>query len=367
MNRRSPRRRWLRAGAAGLLSAAPGASLFAQPKKPAAEPLSVGFVFVSPIGDGGWTFQHNLGRLALEKAMGDRVKTDFVANVAEGPDAERVIRDLALQQHQLICATSFGYMDSTLRVAKEFPDNAFEHAGGYKLADNLAVYNARVYEGRYLAGVLAGHASRSKVLGYVAAMPVPEVLQGINAFTLGAREVDPTIETRVIWTNNWFDPTREQEAAATLASQKADVLTHHTDSSAVVKAAESLGVQVVGYHSNMSAFAPKMHLASVTHHWGDYYIERAHALLDGEWRSADTWGGIADGMVRVEAISPRFSQAARKQYTRLEGEIKAFHRHPFTGPLVANDGKLRLPANERIGDTELARMDWLVEGVAGKV
>ena len=367
-----PRRRLLQAGAAAIgagLSAVASLPrpLLAQLKRPQASPLAVGFVYVSPIGDGGWTFQHDLGRLELEKAAAGAVRTTFVANVAEGPDAERVIRDLALQQHQLIFSTSFGYMDPTLRVAKEFPDVAFEHAGGYKLADNLATYNARVYEGRYLAGVLAAHATRSKVLGFVAAMPIPEVLQGINAFTIGAREVDPTIETRVIWTNSWFDPTREQEAAATLVSQKADVITHHTDSSAVVKAAESLGVQVIGYHSNMSAFAPKMHLASVTHHWGRYYSARAKALLAGEWRSETTWGGMADDMVRLEAVSPKVSPTARRQVARLTAEIKAFHRHPFTGPLMSNDGKPALPPNERIGDTELSRMDWLVEGVVGKV
>ncbi|MGE0312517.1 MAG: BMP family ABC transporter substrate-binding protein [Lautropia sp.] len=361
------RRSWIRRGAAGLLASTPLAPALAQPKPPESLPLSVGFVFVSPIGDGGWTFQHNLGRLELERTMGERVRTRFVASVAEGPDAERVIRDLALQQHRLIFATSFGYMDSTLRVAREFPDHAFEHAGGYKLAPNVAVYNARVYEARYLAGVIAGHATKSKVLGYVAAMPIPEVLQGINAFTLGAREVDPTIETRVVWTNSWFDPTREQEAAATLASQQADVLTHHTDSSSVVKAAEGLGVAVIGYHSNMSAFAPKMHLASVTHHWGRYYVARAQALLAGEWRSDDTWGGLADGMVGLEAVSPKVSQAARSQYQRLAAEIRAFHLHPFTGPLIANDGTLRVLPHERIGDEQLARMDWLVEGVVGKV
>jgi basic membrane protein A len=338
----------------------------AQPRGPATPPLRVAFVYVSPVSDAGWTRQHDDGRRELERALGSRVATTVVEKVAEGPDAERVIRDLAAQGHALIFTTSFGYMEPTLKVARDFPDVAFEHASGYRSAPNVGRYNARFYEGRYLAGIVAGRATRSNLLGYVAAYPIPEVLQGINAFALGARSVNPRAEVRVVWTSSWFDPGRERDAALTLANQGADVLTHHTDSSAVPQAAESRGVAVVGYHSDMSRAAPTSHLVSVTHHWGQHYVQRARAVLDGTWTSGVVWGGLRDGMVKVGPVSPAVPQDAVALVRERERDIVAGRLHPFTGPIRDNEGRLRV-ARGPMDDAELDRIDWFVEGVAGRV
>ncbi|MGH8471107.1 MAG: BMP family ABC transporter substrate-binding protein, partial [Gammaproteobacteria bacterium] len=244
-----------------------GGAAFAQ------EPIKVGFVYVSPIGDAGWTYQHDLGRKELEKALGGKAQTKFVENVPEGADSERVIREFASSGHKIVFTTSFGYMNPTIKVAKQFPNNVFEHATGYKTDKNVGVYNARFYEGRYLCGVIAGKMTKSNVGGYVAAFPIPEVVQGINAFTQGMRSVNPKAEVKVIWINSWYDPGREREAANTLISQGADVITHHTDSTAVVQAAEEKGKYVFGYHSDMSKFGPKAHLTATTHHWGHHYTK----------------------------------------------------------------------------------------------
>jgi simple sugar transport system substrate-binding protein len=346
-----------------LWAAAPAA---AQPKGPVTPPLKVAFVYVSPVSDAGWTHQHDQGRRELEKTLGARVLTTFVEKVAEGPDAERVIRDLAAQGHRLIFTTSFGYMGPTLKVARDFPEVAFEHASGYERAANVGHYNARFYEGRYLAGIVAGRATATNTLGYVAAYPIPEVLQGINAFALGARSVNPKAEVRVVWTSSWFDPGRERDAAFALINQGADVLTHHTDSSAVPQAAEARGVRTIGYHSDMSAAAPKTHLVSVTHHWGRYYVARAQAVLDGTWRPDASWGGLRDGFVRVAPISATVPADVQALVRERERAIVAGTLHPFTGPIRDNSGTLRHQQGP-MGDDALNRIDWFVEGVAGKV
>ncbi len=365
------RRSFLAAGVAGgtfaLAGTAPRQRLLAAPRQPVEAPVDVCFVYVSPIGNGGWTYQHELGRLALDKALPGQVRSRYVEKIPEGPDADRVIRDLATQGCKLTFATSFGYMDSVIRVARAFPDQAFEHASGYKMADNVSVYNARFYEGRYLAGLIAGQMCRSHIIGYVAAMPIPEVLQGINAFTIGARSIDPRIHVRVIWTNAWYDPGREREAALTLIDQKADLVTHHTDSPAVVQVVEERGVQSIGYHSNMSKFAPKHHLVSVTHHWGDYYTARVKALLAGNWTVGNRMGGIATGSVRLEAISPQVPQHTQQLVARRTREIAEGKRHPFIGPVVSSDGRTRIAAEAILDDDALGKMDWLVEGVVGKI
>jgi simple sugar transport system substrate-binding protein len=368
---RDGRRRLLAAGMAGgtfaLAASAPRQRLLAAPRQPVEAPVDVGFVYVSPIGNGGWTYQHELGRRALDKALPDQVRSRYVEKVTEGPDADRVIRDLATQGCKLTFATSFGYMDSVIRVARAFPDQAFEHASGYKMADNVSVYNARFYEGRYLAGLIAGQMCRSHTIGYVAAMPIPEVLQGINAFTIGARSIDPRIQVRVIWTNAWYDPGREREAALTLIDQKADLITHHTDSPTVVQAVEERGVQSIGYHSDMSRFAPKHHLVSVTHHWGNYYTSRVEALLAGNWTVGNRMGGVATGAVRLEAISAQVPQQTQQLVARRTREIAEGKRHPFIGPVVSSDGRTRIAAEAILDDDALGKMDWLVEGVLGKI
>ena len=287
--------------------------VFSQPNSAPKEPLKIGFVYVAPLTDMGWVRQHDEGRKAVEAALGDRVKTTFVENVAEGPDAERVIRDLAATGHKLIFTPSFGYMESTLRVAKDFPDVKFESITGYKTSLNVAAANARYYEGRYLAGIAAGRLTQTDVAGYVAGFPIPEVLQGINAFTLGMRSVKPKAVVKVVWLNAWFDPPRERDAAMTLFNQNVDVIAFHTGSNAVMVAAQERGKMAVAYHSDMRRVAPDAQIVAVTHEWGRYYTERAKAVLDGVWKAGSVWDGVAQGMVKVDAFGPKVPLAVQQE------------------------------------------------------
>lgn len=365
--------RLIAAVAAALLAAGCGKQEAPAPRAEAkkeeakrAEPLKVGFVYVSPVGDAGWTAQHDAGRRAMEQALAGKVVTTFVEKVPEGADAERVIRDLAAQGNKLIFTTSFGFMNPTIKVAEEFPDVKFEHATGYKSAANVGTYNIRFYEGRYLAGIVAGKMTKTHTLGYVAAFPIPEVLQGINAFTLGARSVNPKVQVRVIWVNSWYDPGKERDAANTLIGQGADVLTHHTDSTAVVAAAEERGRMAIAYHSNMSKFAPKAQIAAVTHHWGAYYTKVAQSVLDGTWKPSNLWGGMKDGMIKLEAIGPSVPKDVVDLVKAKEADIIAGRLHPFTGPIRTNTGK-EVIASGHLTDEQLGTMDFYVEGVVGKV
>ncbi len=331
-------------------------------------PLKIGFVFVTPVTETGWTAQHNKGRLQIEKALGAKVQTRYVENVPEGPDAERVIRDLASEGHQLIFTTSFGYMEPTLKVAKEFPKVIFEHISGYKSAPNVSTVNARFYEGRYLAGMIAGKMSSSGLTGYVAAFPIPEVLQGINAFTLGMLAVNPKAQVKVVWTSSWFDPGKEREAAMTLTNQGADVLAYHTGSSAVIQAAEEMGKFSIGYHSDMSKLAPKGQLVAVTHHWGAYYTGVAQAVLDGTWKPSQpgVWGGIAEGFIQLMAIHTKVPLDFLATLERRRQDIAARKFHPFSGPLKDHEGRERL-ASGALSDTQLGAMNYFVSGVQGTV
>jgi simple sugar transport system substrate-binding protein len=331
------------------------------------EPLQIGFVYVSPIGDAGWTFQHDTGRKEMEKALAGKVTTKYIESVPEGADAERVIRDLAQSGHNLIFTTSFGYMNPTVKVATAFPKVDFEHATGYKTAKNVGIYNARFYEGRYLAGIVAGRMSKSGVAGYVAAFPIPEVVMGINAFARGMRSVNPKAELKVIWTNSWFDPGRESEASNTLISQGADVLTHHTDSTATVQAAEAKKVYAIAYHSDMSKYGPNAQLTAVTHHWGNYYTKVAQSVIDGKWQQDNVWGGIKDGMIKLAPFNKVVPADVQAQVQKAEAEIAAGKLNPFTGPMKTNDGKEVLAAGKTITDAELSKMDYYVEGVVGKL
>lgn len=344
--------------AAALLGAAIPFAAHAAPPKTA-------FVYVSPVGDAGWTYQHDQGRRALEKALGSRATV--VEGVSEGPDAERVLRDLAQQGHQLIFATSFGYLEPALRVAAEFPQVKFEHAGGYKTAPNLNTYNARFYEGRYLAGLLAGKSSKSGIAGYVAGFPLPEVIQGINAFTLGMQAANPQAQVKVIWLNAWYDPPREREAALTLINQGADVLTNHSGSPAVPQAAEEKGVQLIAYTSDMRRFAPKAQLAAVTHHWGAYYTQQARAVEAGRWKPQPVWGGLKSGMIELGALSPSVPKATRALLEQRRKDIVEGRFKPFSGRLVDALGKERLAAGGVLDDAAIATMNWFVWGVQGGV
>ena len=300
------------------------------------------------------------------KELGDKVQTQYVEDVPEGADAERVIRDLAQQGNKLIFTTSFGYMNPTLKVARQFPDVKFVHSTGYKTAANVAVTNARFYEARYLAGIVAGKMTQSNVIGYVGAFPIPEVLQGINAFTRGIRSVNPEAEVRVIWVNSWYDPGKERDAALALLGQGADILTHHTDSTATVQAAEEQGKYAVAYHSDMSKFGPKAQLVAVTHHWEEYFTNAAREVMNGTWESDITWGGLKEGMAQIEGFGDAVPEDVRALVEEKKQEIIAGKLTPFDAPLKDNTGKVILESGS-LDDDALTRMNFYVEGVAGKL
>lgn len=351
-----------------LAAALAAACCFLSPSTHAqkSEPLKVGFVYVAPVTDAGWVHQHELGRQAVQAAFGARVKTSFVENVAEGPDAERVIRDLAATGHKLIFTPSFGYMEPTLKVARDFPDVKFESITGYKTAANVAAANARYYEGRYLSGIAAGRMTRTGVAGYVAGFPIPEVLQGINAFTLGMRSVNPQAQVKVVWLNAWFDPAREREAAMTLMNQEADVLSFHTASTAVMAAAQERGKLAVAYHSDMRQAAPDAQLLAVTHLWGDYYKGRTQAVLDGSWKPGQLWGGVREGMIRVGHFGPKVPKAVQQEVLARQKDIAAGRLRPFAGPIDDNTGRPVIAKGQALTDEQILTMDYLVSGVLGK-
>ena len=350
-----------------LAAAVAAACCFLSPSSRAAEPLKVGFVYVTPVSDAGWVHQHEEGRKAVDAAFGSKVKTTYVENVAEGPDAERVIRDLAATGHKLIFTPSFGYMEPTLKVARDFPDMKFESITGYKTAPNVATANARYYEGRYLAGVAAGRMTTGNVAGYVAGFPIPEVLQGINAFTLGLRSAAPKAVVKVIWLNTWFDPAKEREAALTLFNQDADVVAFHTASSAVMAAAQENRRLAVAYHSDMRKVAPDAQLVAVTHHWGDYYKRRVQAVLDGTWKSGNVWGGVKEGMVRVGDFGTQVPQAVQEDVLARQKQIAAGKLRPFAGPISDNEGNVIIPKGKSLTDAQILGMNYLVSGVQGKI
>ena len=330
-------------------------------------PVKAAFVYVTPVFDAGWTHQHDEGRKAVEKSLGNAVKTTVVENVAEGADSERVVRDLAQQGHDIIFTTSFGYMEPTLKVAKEFPNVKFESITGYKTDVNVSVSNARYYEGRYLAGVAAGRMTQSNVAGYVAGFPIPEVLQGLNAFTLGMRSVNPKAEVKVIWLNTWFDPTKERDAAFTLFNQSADVITFHTASNAVMVAAQEKGKMAIAYHSNMRQVAPEAQLMAITHEWGAYYTRRVSDVQKGQWRPGNVWGGLKEGMIRVGDFGPKMPAKVRAEVQQVQKDIAQGKRHPFDGPFSDNEGKAILATGQKLSDAQILNMNYGVAGVVGKV
>lgn len=328
----------------------------------AADPLKVAFVYLGPIGDHGWTYAHEQGRQDVIKKFGDKVQTTIVENVSEGPDSERVIRRLAEEGNKLIFTTSFGYMNPTLKVAKRFKDVKFEHATGYQRAPNMSTYNARFYEGRAVCGTIAGHMSKTGVAGYIASFPIPEVVMGINAFTLAARKVNPDFKTKVLWVSSWYDPAKEADAAKALFDQGSDVIAQHTDSPAALQTCEQRGLMAFGQAWDMSNFAPKAHLTAIVNRWGPYYEARVQQLLDGKWEAGDTWWGLKEGVLEMspynEVIPADVQAAAEATRTGIiDGSV-----NPFAGPIKDNAGKERL-ASGALGDGDLHKMDWYVEGV----
>ncbi len=330
-----------------------------------AEDIKAGFVYVGPVGDHGWTYRHDKGRLQLEEELG--VKTSFVESVAEGADAERVIRKLASSGHNIIFTTSFGYMNPTLKVAEQFPDVKFEHATGYKRSDNLSTYSARFYEGRSVIGTIAGHVTKTEVVGYIASFPIPEVIRGINAFTLSLRKVNPDAVVKVVWVNSWYDPGKEGDAAKALIDQGADIIAQHTDSPAPLQVAEQRGVHAFGQASDMKAFAPTAQLTAIVNDWGPYYVSRVRALMDGAWESTNTWDGIDPGMVVIAPYGEAVPEDARAAADAVIAGIRDGSLHPFQGPIRNQAGESVIGEGETLDDGALHGMNYYVEGVQGEI
>ena len=334
----------------------------------AQDPTKVGFIYVGPIGDGGWTYEHDKGRLAVEEHFGDKVETVFQESVPEGADAERAITQMALRGADLIFTTSFGFMEPTITVAKKFPDVKFEHATGFKTADNVSTYSARFYEGRAIQGHIAASMTESDVIGYIASYPIPEVIRGINAAYIHARNANPDVEFKIIWAYTWFDPAKEADAATALIEQGADVILQHTDSTAPQAAAEKAGdVITFGQASDMAEYKPYPRVSSIIDNWAPYYIERTQDVMDGTWESQQVWHGIDEGMVEIGEITDAVPEDVKAEALALKAEIASGDYHPFTGPLKKQDGSAWLAEGETADDGTLLGMDFYVEGITGKI
>jgi len=356
------RRTLLKSTAAALVAVSLAGPALAQ------DPLKVGFIYVGPIGDLGWSYQHDQGRLAVEEEFGDKVETVYLESVPEGADAERALTQMAMQGADLIFTTSFGYMDPTINVAAKFPDVKFEHATGYKRADNVATYNARFYEGRAVMGTIAGRMTKSNKIGYIGSFPIPEVIQGINSSYIHAKKVNPDVEISVVWAYTWFDPAKEADAAKALIEQGVDVILAHTDSTApLAEAAKTPGVIGFGQASDMLDFAPSPRVSSIVDNWAPYYIDRVQAALDGTWTSTDTWGGIGEGEVGIGEITDAVPAEVKAEAEALAASIADKSYHPFTGPLNKQDGTPWLAEGEVADDGTLAGMNFYVEGIKGDI
>lgn len=340
--------------AVGALAAGMGAAQ--------AEDLKVGFIYVGPIGDHGWSYRHDIGRQAIEAEFGDAVTTSYVESVPEGADAERVIRQMAQTGHNLIFTTSFGFMNPTLKVAKQFPNVKFEHATGFKRDKNVSTYAARFYEGRYVAGVIAGKMTKSNIIGYVGSFPIPEVVRGINSFMLGAWSVNPDVKVKIVWANTWYDPGKEGDAAKALIDQGADIMVQHTDSPAPLQVAENRGILGFGQASDMIKFAPKAQMTAIVDNWNKYYVARAKAVADGTWESTDTWGGIDSGMVDMAPYT-NMPDDVKALAEETAAKIASGELHPFTGPIYDQAGELRIKEGETAPDEMLLGMDWYIQGI----
>lgn len=348
--------------------AAPSAEKAASPAATAeGGPLKVAFTYVGPVGDAGWTYAHDRGRKAVVDKFGAKVTTSFVENVPESADAERVFRDLVDQGNQLIFGTTFGYMESMLKVAREFKDVRLEHATGYKTAKNLRTYDSRTYEGAYLAGVVAGSVTKTKVLGVVASIPIPEVIRNIDSFTLGAQSQNPAVTTKVVWINKWFDPPKEGEAAQALLNQGADVLLQNTDSSAVLQTAEKAGKLAFGWDSDMSKFGPKAHLASAVINWAPYYEKAVGDALDGKWTTGQTWWGVKEGAIDLLSISDKVPEAAQAKVAEIKAGLKAGTFSIWKGPVTDQSGKVVLEPDAVANDEFLLGVNFYVKGVEGSL
>jgi len=348
-------------------AAAPAPAPAPAAEAPKPEPLKIAFAYVGPVGDGGWTFAHDNGRKEVEAEFGDKVKTSFVESVPESADAERVIRDMAQQGNKLIFGTTFGYMEPMLKVAADFKDVKFEHATGYKTADNMRTYDSRTYEGAYMAGVIAGSMTKTNTLGVVGSIPIPEVIRNINSFTLGAQSVNPKIKTKVVWVNSWFDPPKETEAATSLINGGVDVLFQNTDSSAVLQTAEKMGKRAFGWDSDMTAYGPKAHLGSAVINWGPYYKKAVGDALNGTWSTGSVWWGVKEGAIDMVSVAEDVPAEVKAKVDTIKAGLKDGSFHPWTGPIVGQDGKEVLAKDAKADDAFLGGIKFYVKGVEGKV
>ena len=346
-------------------AAAPAPVAAPEPAKP--EPLKVAFAYVGPVGDGGWTFAHDNGRKEMEKALGDKVVTSFVESVPESADAERVFRDLAGQGNKLIFGTTFGYMESMLKVAADHKDIKFEHATGYKTAENLRTYDSRTYEGAYMAGVIAGAMTKSNTLGVVGSVPIPEVIRNINSFTMGAQSVNPKVKTKVVWVNEWFSPPKETEAATALINGGADVLFQNTDSPAVLKTAQDKGKRAFGWDSDMTAYGPKAHLASAVINWGPYYTKAVTEAIEGKWTTGASWWGVKEGAIDIVSIADDVPADIKTKVADVKKGLADGSFSIWKGPIVDNTGKEILAKDAVADDKFLGGVNFYVKGVEGKV
>jgi len=332
------------------------------------EPLKIAFAYVGPVGDGGWTFAHDNGRKAVEKEFGDKVVTTFVERVPESADAERVMRDLVGQGNKVIFGTTFGYMEPMLKVAADSKDVKFEHATGYKQADNLRTYDSRTYEGAYMAGVIAGKMTKTNTLGVVGSVPIPEVIRNINSFTLGAQSVNPKVKTKVVWVGDWFNPPKETEAATSLINGGADVLMQNTDSSAVLQTAEKMGKRAFGWDSDMSAYGPKAHLGSAVINWGPYYVKAVRDVLEGKWAgNAASWWGVKEGAIDFVSVAADVPEDAKKKLDEVKAGLKDGSFVIWKGPILGQNGKPVLEKDAVADDKFLGGINFYVKGVEGKV
>lgn len=332
-----------------------------------AEPLKIGFAYVGPVGDGGWSFAHDQARKKLEAAFGDKIQTTFVESVSEGPDAERVLRDLATQGNKLVFGTTFGYMDTIQKLSGDFKDVKWEHATGYKTAENVRTYDSRTYEGAYLAGVVAGAMTKTNTLGVVGSVPIPEVIRNINSFTLGAQSVNPQIKTKVVWVNEWFSPPKETEAATSLINGGADILFQNTDSPAVLKTAEEKGKRAFGWDSDMTAYGPKAHLGSSIINWAPYYIDSTRSALDGKWSSRQTWWGVKEGVIDIVSLADDIPAEIKAKVDDVKKGLKEGTFTIWKGPITGQDGKELIAADKVADDGFLKGINFYVKGVEGKV
>ncbi len=346
-------------------AAAAPAAVASAPAKP--EPLKIAFAYVGPVGDGGWTFAHDNARKAVEKEYGDKVVTSFVEGVPEAADAERVFRDMAGQGNKLIFGTTFGYMEPMLKVAADHKDVKFEHATGYKTAENMRTYDSRTYEGAFMAGIIAGAMTKTNTLGVVGSMAIPEVIRNINSFTLGAQSVNPKVKTKVVWVNKWFDPPKETEAAQSLINGGADVLFQNTDSSAVLQTAAKAGKMAFGWDSDMSSYAPEAHLASAIINWAPYYIKATGEALDGKWATGSVWWGVKEGAIDIVSISDKVPADVKERVAAVKAGLKDGSMKLWTGPIKGQDGKDLVKEGETADDKFLGGLNVYVKGVEGKV